>query len=119
LPAPPSVLRECLKSSLNGVPQHLNKDSQVVNSDFEDGGDVCVPLWYQNVRNPMDDLAEDSLKARTQEEQEPAENRRIVRRIEITVEREITTVILRRKDQSSGPTLRPEPPIDKDSDNNL
>jgi hypothetical protein len=29
------------------VRQHLNKDSQVVNHDFEDGGDVCVPSWVQ------------------------------------------------------------------------
>ena len=33
-------------SSLNCVLQHLNKDSQVVNGDFENGGDVCVPSWY-------------------------------------------------------------------------
>lgn len=64
----------------------------------------------RNARNPMDDPAND---------REPAHNRRIVRRIEITVEREITTVILRRKDESSGPTLPPEPPTDKDSGHSL
>ena len=68
---------------------------------------------------PMDDPADDSLQARPQGEQEPADNRRIVRRIEITVEREITTVILRRRDESSGPTLSSELPADKDSDDSL
>jgi hypothetical protein len=42
-----------------------------------------------------------------------------VRGIEITVEREITTVIIRRKDESSGPTLPTKPPADEDSDNSL
>jgi hypothetical protein len=104
-----------VRSSLNGVSQHLNKDSQVVNRDLKDSGDACVPWWYQNARNPMDDPADDSLQTRAPGEQEPADKRRIVRRIEITVEREITTVILRRKDQSSVPTLPPKPPADKDS----
>jgi len=99
--------------------QHLNKDSQVVNRDFEDAGDVRVPCWGRNVRNPMIDPADDSLQAKAQEEQEPADNRRIVRRIEITVEREITTIILRRKGESSGPTVPPEPPADKDSDDSV
>jgi hypothetical protein len=67
----------------------------------------------------MDDPAEDSLQAGPQGEQEPADTRRIVRRIEITVEREITTVILRRRDESSGPTLPPKPPADKDSDEGI
>jgi hypothetical protein len=67
----------------------------------------------------MDDPADDSLQAGAQGELEPADNCRIVRRIEITVEREITTVILRRRDESSGPTLRPKPPADKDSDDNI
>ena len=67
----------------------------------------------------MDDPADDSLQAGAQGEQEPADNRKLVRRIEITVEREITTVILRRKDESSGTTLPPKPPADKDSDDNI
>ena len=67
----------------------------------------------------MDDPADDSLQAGTQAEQEPAGNRRIVRRIEITVEREITTVILRRRDESSGPTLAPKPPAGDDRDDSL
>ena len=82
-----------------------------------------MPWWYQNVRNPMDDPADDSLQAGPQGEQEPADNMsdnlRIVRRIEITVEREITTVILRRRDESPGPTLPSKPPADKDSDNSI
>ena len=67
----------------------------------------------------MDDPADDSLQAGAEGEQEPAHNRRIVRRIEITVEREITTVILRRKDESSRPTFPPEPPADKDRDTSI
>jgi hypothetical protein len=67
----------------------------------------------------MDNPADDSLQAGTQEEQEPADNRRIVRRTEITVEREITTVILRRKIETSGPTVPPKPPADKDSDDGI
>jgi hypothetical protein len=67
----------------------------------------------------MDDPAEDSLQAGPQGEQEPADTRRIVRRIEITVEREITTVILRRKEESSAATLPPKPPADKDSDDSI
>jgi hypothetical protein len=67
----------------------------------------------------MDDPANDSLQAGAEGEQDPAHNRRIVRRIEITVEREITTVILRRKDESSGPTRPPQPPADKESGNSL
>jgi hypothetical protein len=110
---------EVRSKSLNGVLQHLNKDSQVVNRDFEDGSDVCVPWWYQNVRNPMDDPPNDTLKAGAQGEQKPPDNRTIVRRIEITVEREITTVILRRRDETPGPILPPKPPADKDSDDSL
>jgi len=72
----------------------------------------------QDVRNPMDDPADDTPQARAQSKPEPADNRRIVRRTEITVEREITTVILRRRDESSGPTP-PKPPADKDSDTSL
>jgi hypothetical protein len=67
----------------------------------------------------MGNPADDSLQAKPEGEQEPADNRRIVRRIEITVEREITTVILRRKGKSSGPTLPPKPPPDKDSDDSI
>ncbi len=67
----------------------------------------------------MDDPADDSREAGGQEEQEPADTRRIVRRTEITVEREITTVILRRKDQSSGPTVPAKPPADQDSGSGL
>jgi len=78
-----------------------------------------VPSWDQNVRNPMDDPVDDSLQTGAQGEQEPADSRRIVRRTEITVEREITTVILRRRDESSGPTLPPQPPADKDSDESI
>jgi hypothetical protein len=63
----------------------------------------------------MDNPADDRRQAGAQEEQEPGDNRRIVRRIEITVEREITTVILRRKDESSGPTLLPKPAAGEDS----
>jgi len=78
------------------------------------------PAWWdQNVPNPMDNPADDSLQAKAQGEQEPADNRTIVRRIEITVEREITTVILRRRDESSGPTLPPKRPADKDSDDKI
>jgi hypothetical protein len=60
----------------------------------------------------MDDPADDSLQAKAEAEPDPAGNRTIVRRIEITVEREITTVILRR-------TLPSKPPADKDDDTNL
>ena len=67
----------------------------------------------------MDDPADDSLQAKAKGEQEPADNRRIVRRIEITVEREITTVILRRRDESSESTLPPKPPAGKDSGDSL
>jgi hypothetical protein len=67
----------------------------------------------------MDDPADDSLKAKVKREQEPTDNRRIVRRIEITVEREITTVILRRKDEPSAATIPPKPPADKDSDDSI
>jgi hypothetical protein len=78
------------------------------------------PEWQdQNVPNPMDNPADDSLQAKAKGEQEPAENRRIVRRIEITVEREITTVILRRKDESSAATFPPKPPADKDGDDSI
>jgi hypothetical protein len=69
--------------------------------------------------NPMDDPADDSLHARGPGEQEPAASRRVVRRIEITVERQITTVILRRRDESSRPTHPPKQPADKDSDNGI
>jgi hypothetical protein len=67
----------------------------------------------------MDDPADDRLKAEDRGQQEPADNVRIVRRTEITVEREITTVILRRKDESSRPAHPPEPPADKDSDDSF
>ena len=67
----------------------------------------------------MDNPADDGRQAGAQGEQEPADNRRIVRRIEITVEREITTVILRRKDESSGPTLPLESLAGEDSDPSL
>jgi hypothetical protein len=67
----------------------------------------------------MDDPADDSLKAKAAGEQEPADNRTIVRRIEITVEREITTVILRRRDESSGPTVAPNAAADKDRDDSI
>jgi hypothetical protein len=78
------------------------------------------PEWQdQNVPNPMDNPADDSLQAKAKGEQEPAENRRIVRRIEITVEREITTVILRRKDESSAATTPPKPSADKDGDDSI
>jgi hypothetical protein len=67
----------------------------------------------------MVDPADDSLKACIPGEQEPADNRTIVRRIEITVEREITTVILRRRDDSCGPTLPPKLPAEKDGGDTL
>jgi hypothetical protein len=67
----------------------------------------------------MADPADDSLQARAEREQDSADNRTIVRRIEITVEREITTVILRRKNEASGPVFPPELPADKDSGDNL
>jgi hypothetical protein len=56
------------------------------------------------------DPADDSLQSKAEREQEPAEGPRIVRRIEITVEREITTVILRRRKESSEPVPPAEPP---------
>ena len=68
---------------------------------------------------PMDDPADDTLQSRARGESGPADNRRIVRRTEITVEREITTVIVRRKDESSRPTFPPEPPADKDGDTSI
>lgn len=67
----------------------------------------------------MDDPEEDSLQAGPRREQDPVDNRTIVRRIEITVERETTTVILRRRNESSRPALSPEPPAGKDSDDGL
>ena len=67
----------------------------------------------------MDNPTDDRRQAGAEGEQEPGDNPSIVRRIEITVEREITTVILRRKDESSGTTLPPKPPADKDSDDNI
>ena len=51
----------------------------------------------------MDDKTDDTSRVKAEREPEPAGNRRIVRRIEITVERESTTVILRRKDAPAGP----------------
>lgn len=47
----------------------------------------------------MDHPADDSLQAGPEGEQDPADNRTIVRRIEITIERATTTVILRRRNQ--------------------
>jgi hypothetical protein len=67
----------------------------------------------------MDDPADDTLQSRAQGEHQPGDNRRIVRRIQITVEREITTVILRRTEQSPGPSLPLKPPADKDTDNGV
>jgi hypothetical protein len=61
----------------------------------------------------MDDPAED-LQAKVPGEQQPADNRTIVRRTEVTVEREITTVILRRRDEFSEPRLSSKPPVDND-----
>ena len=78
-----------------------------------------MPWWDQKVRIYMDNPADDSLQARPQGEQETAGNRRIVRRMEITVERETTTVILRRRNESSGPALSPKPPAGEDADNNI
>jgi len=63
----------------------------------------------------MDDPADDSLQAGGRGEREPGDHRTIVRRTEITVEREITTVILRRKDESPEPTQSPKPPANKDA----
>jgi hypothetical protein len=73
-----------------------------------------VPWWDQYVHTPMDNPTDDRRQAGAEGEQEPGDNPSIVRRIEITVEREITTVILRRKDESSGPTLPLEPPAGED-----
>jgi hypothetical protein len=75
-----------------------------------------VPWWNQNFRVPMDP-SDDSLQARTDGEQDPADTPRIVRRIEITVEREITTVILRRRYESFGPDLPDKPPADSEDGN--
>jgi hypothetical protein len=73
----------------------------------------------KKVQDPMDDSANDSPGARDEGEHEPADNRTIVRRIEITVEREITTVILRRRNESSESTRPPKPPAGDDSDKNI
>jgi hypothetical protein len=67
----------------------------------------------------MDDPADDSQRASARRDQEPSDNRMIVRRIEITVERDITTVILRRRDEPSAPSLPLEPRDDKDSDDSI
>jgi hypothetical protein len=66
---------------------------------------------------PMDDPADDTLQAKA--EPDPAGNRTIVRRIEITVEREITTLIVRPRDERSGTVLPLKPPAHEDSDNSL
>lgn len=76
-------------------------------------------MVVQNVRNPMDDPADDRLQAKAAGEQEPADNRTIVRRTEITVEREITTVILRRKHESPEPTQSPKPPAHEDGGDSI
>jgi hypothetical protein len=65
----------------------------------------------------MDDPADDLPHSGPQGEQVPADSRRIVRRTEITVEREITTIILRRRNESTGHTPPPEPPASKDGEN--
>ena len=78
-----------------------------------------MPSWDQNdqnVLNPMDNPAADNLPAGARA---PADSQTIVRRIEITVEREITTVILRRKDEASELTLPAEPQPEKDSNDSL
>jgi hypothetical protein len=67
----------------------------------------------------MADPADDSLQAGAEGEQHAADNRTIVRRTEITVEREITTVILRRRDGSSEPIVPPKPTVDEDSGDNI
>jgi hypothetical protein len=67
----------------------------------------------------MDDPANDSLQAGPQGEQQPADNLKIVRRIEITVERETTTVILRRRTGSPGQAIPPKPRAAEDSDNTI
>jgi hypothetical protein len=61
----------------------------------------------------MDDPADDNLQASEKSDQ-AAGTFRVVRRIEI-VEREITTVIVRRTDPSAAPELPPDLPPDKDS----
>jgi hypothetical protein len=66
----------------------------------------------------MDDPTDDCRRASAEENQKPADYRRIVRRIEITVERETTTVVLRRRNEPAEPTPSPKPPAGEDSDNN-
>ena len=63
------------------------------------------------------DPSDDSLQARTDGEQDAADAPRVVRRIEITVEREITTVILRRRYEPSGPNLPAKPPAGSEDGN--
>jgi hypothetical protein len=67
-------------------------------------------------RNPMDEPEDESLQAGARGEQEAADGPRIVRRIEITVEREITTVIVRRRKVPSEPAHSAEPSGDEDSE---
>jgi hypothetical protein len=67
----------------------------------------------------MDNPADNSLQAKVKGDQEATGNRTIVRRIEITVEREITTVILRRNEDSSEATIPPDPAAGKDSDDSI
>ncbi len=61
-------------------------------------------------RQPMDEPEDESLQAGTKGEQEAADSPRIVRRIEITVEREITTVIVRRRKDLSEPNPSSDSP---------
>lgn len=52
---------------------------------------------WADPRNLMEDPADDRPEPGAQSEQEPVDSCRIVRRTEITVQREITTVIVRRR----------------------
>ncbi|MGA2214363.1 MAG: hypothetical protein ABSH31_13900 [Bryobacteraceae bacterium] len=60
--------------------------------------------------------APDSLPARPGPEQESGEAKQVVRRVEITLEREITTVIRRRGKGFSEAGVPGKPSINKDRD---
>lgn len=59
--------------------------------------------------NPID-TADDSLQAGDRPEQPTPESAKIVRRIEISVEREIITVIMRRKNEPQDRNSAAKPP---------
>jgi hypothetical protein len=65
----------------------------------------------------MDDPADDPLQPGAQREQAPVDGCTIVRRTEITVQREITTIVVRRRNESAGPAAAQAPANPDGNDN--